>query len=310
MKIIELVKKSMKSKTLLTDMFGSGLIVTGFADKYLAGQVTMYKSFKWLEKKYQKDVRVKKKLKSEENIQKEYVWFCWLQGIENAPKLVQDCYASIKYWLKDKEIIVITESNYKEYVEFPDYIIEKWKKGIITHTHFSDLLRIELLINHGGLWLDATTYLTGTLPNYISENDFFVYRNGWMDMEMINMGSWLISSKKTNNFLLVETRRLLYKYWEKNNFMKNYFLMHMFFRMVTDKNQEEWEKVPMVNHIDSHYMMQELSKEYNLNRCLEIVNLTPVHKLTYKFVKNDNEITVADKLGELYKIGIQKWNRK
>lgn len=40
----------MKSKTLLTDMFGSGLIVTGFADKYLAGQVTMYKSFKWLEK--------------------------------------------------------------------------------------------------------------------------------------------------------------------------------------------------------------------------------------------------------------------
>ena len=278
MKIIELVKKSMKSKTLLTDMFGSGLIVTGFADKYLAGQVTMYKSFKWLEKKYQ---------------------------IENAPKLVQDCYASIKYWLKDKEIIVITESNYKEYVEFPDYIIEKWKKGIITNTHFSDLLRIELLINHGGLWLDATTYLTGTLPNYISENDFFVYRNGWMDMEMINMGSWLISSKKTNNFLLVETRRLLYKYWEKNNFMKNYF-----FRMVTDKNQEEWEKVPMVNHIDSHYMMQELSKEYNLNRCLEIVNLTPVHKLTYKFVKNDNEITVADKLGELYKIGIQKWNRK
>ena len=145
MKIIELVKKSMKSKTLLTDMFGSGLIVTGFADKYLAGQVTMYKSFKWLEKKYQKDVRVKKKLKSEENIQKEYVWFCWLQGIENAPKLVQDCYASIKYWLKDNEIIVITESNYKEYVEFPDYIIEKWKKGIITNTHFSDLLRIELI---------------------------------------------------------------------------------------------------------------------------------------------------------------------
>lgn len=242
MKIIELVKKSMKSKTLLTDMFGSGLIVTGFADKYLAGQVTMYKSFKWLEKKYQKDVRVKKKLKSEENIQKEYVWFCWLQGIENAPKLVQDCYASIKYWLKDKEIIVITESNYKEYVEFPDYIIEKWKKGIITNTHFSDLLRIELLINHGGLWLDATTYLTGTLPNYISENDFFVYRNGWMDMEMINMGSWLISSKKTNNFLLVETRRLLYKYWEKNNFMKNYFLMHMFLEWLQIKIKKNGKK--------------------------------------------------------------------
>lgn len=55
------------------------------------------------------------------------------------------------------------------------------EKGIITNTHFSDLLRIELLINHGGLWLDATTYLTGTLPNYISENDFlFIEMVGWI----------------------------------------------------------------------------------------------------------------------------------
>ena len=51
MRIKELILKSIKSKTLLTDIFGYGLIVTKFADKYLAGQVTMYKSYSWLKKK-------------------------------------------------------------------------------------------------------------------------------------------------------------------------------------------------------------------------------------------------------------------
>lgn len=50
MRIKELILKSIKSKTLLTDIFGYGLIVTKFADKYLAGQVTMYKSYSWLKK--------------------------------------------------------------------------------------------------------------------------------------------------------------------------------------------------------------------------------------------------------------------
>lgn len=64
---------------------------------------------------------------------------------------------------------------------------------MISNTHLSDLLRLELLIRYGGLWIDSTTYMTGTIPAYIDDSNFFVYRNGWMDMEMINMGSWLIS---------------------------------------------------------------------------------------------------------------------
>lgn len=143
-------------------------------------------------------------------------------------------------------------------------------------------MRLELLIRHGGLWLDATTYLTGPLPNYIEDNNFFVYRNGWMDMEMINMGSWLMYSKKSNNYLLTETRKLLYKYWKKYNYLKNYFLLHMFFRMVTDENPEEWEKVPMISQIDAHLLERELNKKYNDHRLNEIKKLTSIHKLTYK----------------------------
>lgn len=304
MKIKSLIRKSIGQRTLLTDIFGFSLTKLGFADKYLAGQLTMYKSYSWVKKHFKKDlkqIQAERSTNQPGRIAEKKVWICWLQGMENAPKIVQDCYESVCYWMKDWNITVITEDNMNQYVTFPDYIISKWKAGIISNTHLSDLLRLELLIRYGGLWLDSTTYMTGVLPSYIINSNFFVYRNGWMDMEMINMGSWLMYSKYTNNKMLCETQSLLYKYWGRYSFIKNYFLMHMFFRMVTDENQGLWNQVPMINHIDSHFLMQELQKKYDALRCKQIIQLTPIHKLTYK-VENLNGAT-AEKLGVLFKEG-------
>lgn len=72
------------------------------------------------------------------------------QGMEHAPKMVQYCFESLKSNLRDKRIILITEDNYKEYVQFPTYILEKYEKGCFSKTHLSDLLRLELLIKYGG----------------------------------------------------------------------------------------------------------------------------------------------------------------
>lgn len=301
MKIKQLIKKSIGQKTLFTDVFGYSLTKTGFADKYLAGQLTMYKSYSWLKKRFYNDLKqIEAELPKEQNceVAEKQVWICWLQGIDNAPQIVQDCYASVCYWMKDWKITVITEENMNKYVQFPDYIIDKWKAGIITNTHLSDLLRLELLIHYGGLWLDSTTYMTGSLPAYIVDSNFFVYRNGWMDMEMINMGSWLMYSKYTNDRILLETQQLLYRYWKKYSYLKNYFLLHIFFRMVTDENSKLWEQVPAINHIDSHLLMQELPKQYDENRCLQILQMTPIHKLTYKFRTSSG--ATAEKLGVLF----------
>lgn len=297
---IRLIKKSIKSHTVFTDCFGYGLVASGFADKYLAGLVTMYKSYHWLSKRYRVQRQEIKPVPQKAD--KDYVWICWLQGMENAPKIIKHCYDSVQYWLKDKEIVVITAENYSQYVEFPDYIIEKWKKGVISNTHFSDLLRLELLIHYGGLWLDATTYMTGRMPGYVMKSDFFVYRNGWMDMEMINMGNWFIFSRYTNNILLIETRNLLYEYWSKMNYVKNYFLFHMFFRMVTDVYREEWEKVPMFNQVDQHLLINELQKEFDKERCEVILGVSSVHKLTYK-IQTQEEFNTTKYLGVLYKYG-------
>lgn len=296
---IKKIKHSLQSRTFIQDVFGYSLIKLGFADKYLSGLVTMYHSYSWLYKRFYDLPRISEMMPSQK-VEVEKIWICWFQGLENAPDIVKKCVESVRYWNPDKEIIIITSENMNQYVRFPEYILKKWRQGIITNTHLSDLLRLELLITYGGLWVDATTYLTGPLPQYITRNDFFVYRNGWMDMEMINMGSWLMYAKTTNNSLLCMTRDLLYEYWKKYNYLKNYFLMHMFFKIATEKNPEEWNDIPVINHIDCHLLMNELTKKYIPERCEDILAITSVHKLTYKFSSNEKGIT-ADFLDQIYR---------
>ena len=85
-----------------------------------------------------------KNIKSEKSKKSSIIWFCWFQGIENAPFIVKKCYESVLNNIKDRKIILITEKNYKEYISFPEYIQEKIDNKIIKGAHFSDLIRLEL----------------------------------------------------------------------------------------------------------------------------------------------------------------------
>ena len=114
---------------------------------------------------------------------------------------------------------------WKNTFNFPDYILEKWKKGQITNTHMTDLLRLELLIKYGGMWLDATVYCSSpNIPDYFFDSELFFYQclKPGRDGHATYMSSWLISAK-TNNRLLMVTREVCYEYWKRNSSMMDYF---------------------------------------------------------------------------------------
>lgn len=295
------IASRIKSHTLLHEAFGVLLQKLNYANKYMAGINSMYKTYTKLNKAYKKYIGSGDIKRYDCENMENTVWICWLQGIENAPALVQNCYCSVKHHITDKNIIVISKDNFKKYTSLPDYILQKWEKGIISNTHFSDILRVNILLRHGGLWLDSTVYMTGALPNYITNTDFFAYQNGFFNEEMINLGSWLLYSKP-NNILLLETENLVFKYWQKKNYLQNYFLLHIFFRMVTDYYPEEWAKVPYYNHIDNHILAMEFHKAYNEKRFAQIKAITSVHKLTNK---TDTLVFEKDsyysRLSDLYK---------
>lgn len=301
------LSKSIASRTLFTDVASVGLMACGFGDKYLVGLNSMYKSYKWVNKKmtpfyrdYLAKVEITKSAAAETACtSSRTAWVCWLQGIDAAPVVVKQCYASIKKWLHGWNVVLITADNFADYATLPNFIIDKWKSGIIGNAHFSDILRLQLLIEHGGLWLDATTLLTDCIPDYVLQSDLFVFHNGWMDEEMINVANWFIFSKRNSNLLLTQSRDLLIEYWRKYDYAKNYFIFHMLFRMVTDANEHLWNSVPYFNQIDNHFLMSELQKPFNAQRVSQIKALTPIHKLTYKLPEWDSNSTVAH-LEEIY----------
>lgn len=234
------------------------------------------------------------------------LWLFWWQGMESAPELVQKCYESVKAYLgKDWEIILITENNYKEYVAFPEHILQKLDNGQITLTHFSDLLRLELLINHGGLWLDATVLCTsGDIPKSIISSDLFVYQmqKPGADGHATIMSSWCMYAR-TNNKILMATRELLYEYWKKNTKMDDYFLLHQFFTIACEYYPEEAKRIPPFCSSIPHILLLHLFEQYDKQYWSDLKRMTCFHKLSYKLDKEDME-----KEGTYYKMIIINGN--
>ncbi|MCL2246260.1 MAG: capsular polysaccharide synthesis protein [Lentimicrobiaceae bacterium] len=212
------------------------------------------------------------------------IWVCWLQGFEHAPELVKRCLESIRKNSAGREVIELNEENLSKYITFPDYINNKYKKGQITMTHFSDILRINLLAEYGGIWIDATVFLSAPLPDYIFQSPLFCFKNSLLSSGKGKASSWFIAAEAQNKILL-ETRSLLYEYWRRNNFLKHYFLFHLFFSIASESdeiNKKQWKSIHYFNNLNPHVLQFELFDPYNEQRLNEIYAFSAVHKLNYK----------------------------
>lgn len=213
------------------------------------------------------------------------VWVCWLQGLEQAPALVQQCYRSLQKNLPDREIVLLTEENYRNYVTLPDYICRKAEAGIIPKAQFSDLLRLELLIRHGGTWIDSTVLCTGgEIPAYMLESDLFMFQTlkPGLDGHPTAVSNWFMTAC-TNHPILQLTQALLYAYWEKKNVLVDYFIFHLFFQLAVEAYPEEWNKVVPFSNAVPHILLLRLFTAYEPEVWESIKKMTPFHKLTYKF---------------------------
>lgn len=173
------------------------------------------------------------------------VWFCWLQGMENAPELVRVCLHSQQALLTDREIVVITLENYRQYVTLPDFFVKKYEKGLIPHALFSDLLRLELLLKYGGTWMDATLLVTSrNYPPHVLNCDLFMFQYfNEKDRRPCGVSNWFITSC-TNNRLLLILRDMLFQYWRDYNCTVNYHIFHLFFSWIACEFPEEYRSMP------------------------------------------------------------------
>lgn len=194
--------------------------------------------------------------------------------------------------MADKDVVLLTTENMFDYIQFPPFIVEKWKADIITHTHMTDLMRLELLIRYGGLWLDATVFCSdSSIPSYFYQSDLFMYQclKPGRDGHANYISSWLMSAK-TNSKVLMAVRDLCYAYWKENNSMWDYFLLHDFIAIVLDRFQEDARAIVPRDNATPHILLLRLFDKFDEETWNTIKAQTQFHKLTYKFTEEQKRM--------------------
>lgn len=155
------------------------------------------------------------------------IWTLWWQGEENMPPLVKACNKQLRKNANGAKVILITKDNYKDYIELPEYILEKREKGIISFPQLSDILRFTLLEKYGGLWLDSTIYTSKPIPKSYFEYSFFSQHTKWCDTCFVQHNLWhgfCIGSQKGGK-LVSFAKEMFFEYWKDHDHLVDYLMI-------------------------------------------------------------------------------------
>ena len=141
--------------------------------------------------------------------------------------IVKKFIASIRRHCQGYEVIVLDQENYHNWVSLPNYIIEKFEYGIISVQCLSDIFRLALINNKGGVWIDATIFLCKDLPKDFVTNPFYTCHT-------INGAKWtgFLMGGQKNNIVIQSVYELMLQYWKKENRLIDYFLLDYLIEVV------------------------------------------------------------------------------
>lgn len=212
------------------------------------------------------------------------IWVCWFQGEEYMPKIVNNCYQSIKNNCGKHPVILIHHNNIDSYINLPAHILDKVKRKLITYTHYSDIIRYYLLSKHGGIWLDSTILLTKEIKLFNSpffslkkecENNLYVSKEQWC--------AFCLGGTK-NNILFNFLKDFLDEYHKKQNTLIDYYLIDYIIAIAYynfTQVKQMIDDIPYSN-IDLYYIQDNLYSTYDSPKFNSILKNTSIFKLSYK----------------------------
>ncbi len=233
------------------------------------------------------------------------IWQYWGQGVDDfssLPEVVQYCFKSVDKYQGEYKVIRLSDETISDYLDLPDFVYDKLEHNPhFTRTFFSDFLRLALLTTYGGVWLDATILQTAPLPKAYTEQDFFAFQRseevskakqiywrssyypywGWTkDFKVRLLNSILFA--KQDAPLLNALFTLIYRYWEHNETVNDYFFFQIYFQELVEQEYKKEncsivsDTLPHILHtnISSGGAYQFMTEEALLKQC-------SIHKMSY-----------------------------
>ena len=215
------------------------------------------------------------------------IWICWWQGLDKAPELVKRCVESIQKNSGKYQVTIITDENYKDFVDIPEWIEEKRKAGIITRTNYSDLLRLSLLAKHGGMWLDATFFCAKpNIEEYFKYPLWSIKRPDYLHCSVASgyFAGYSLKCDLDNRWIFEIVRDFFLNYWKNNDTLIDYLLVDYMIVLAQrwdSQIAEAFEKI-IPNNPCCDELYKIVGEPYNEEIWEELKKDTSLFKLTWK----------------------------
>ncbi len=164
------------------------------------------------------------------------IWVFWAQGFDNAPELVKTCHKNLLK--KQKNVISLDLSNISNYVHIPDYVYDRVNNKSMSLTHLSDLLRVTLLSEYGGLWVDSTCWTSSAIPKYVKDLSFYSAKQYNAPVPLSSNSrwcAWVLGTNRKNHKLFSFTRDILKEYAKKEVYYIDYLFVDYVMSFAADK---------------------------------------------------------------------------
>ena len=218
------------------------------------------------------------------------VWVCWWQGLDSAPDIVKRCVESIyRYVPKDSaQIHFITFDNYMEYAGFSQVVVDRYNAGRISLTHLADILRVQLLNMYGGLWVDATYFISDNRIADIINDEAYTVKTvipSW-NGDVIAKGKWAVNFLKfmKGSPLSGFCTEAFEIYWSLRDEPLDYFLLDRIIKVAYDNISVIRKQIDGIsaNNISSLKLMEIISNSYDEAVWNDMKKDTFAFKLSYK----------------------------
>ena len=139
----------------------------------------------------------------------------WHQGWDEIPPLLRVCLNSMQRHHADWKIHLLDGNTVSEWLDPIPISDENWEKLPLAHR--SDLIRTQLLLRHGGVWVDPTVWFACPMDEWLNEcidSGLFMFHRPGRDRLISN---WFIAAE-AGNPLLARFYEELCGYWRENEF--------------------------------------------------------------------------------------------
>lgn len=227
------------------------------------------------------------------------IWIFWWQGVDHAPLIVQRCIRSIINNSNRYKVIILNKENIYKYAQIPFYIYKRLRNNEMSITHFSDVLRFNLLRLYGGLWVDSTIYCTSKINNIGPIYTSGGYNNKYNFFISAKWTEFLIGGCK-NNPIFIFMDEFFKKYWKHNYYITNYFMADFALNYIYMNNIGDFTKYvdnkASKNNPHLHDLQKLLNVNFNSILYKILTSDTNLFKLTYKKKLKNNGISFYSKI--------------